>query len=97
MRFTANGPSIPDELLEARDSGRVVFFCGAGVSLARANLPDFFGLAKEVLDFLGEPEDGVARKVLKKAIEIGDEIDVSGLISADRVFGFRFRASKRGC
>ncbi len=32
MRFLENGPSIPDELLLARDQGRVVFFCGAGVS-----------------------------------------------------------------
>ena len=43
MRFVANGPSIPDELLTARDEGRVMFFCGAGVSRAYAGLPDFFG------------------------------------------------------
>ena len=35
MRFIANGPSIPDELLTARDDGRVIFFCGAGVSRPR--------------------------------------------------------------
>ena len=52
MRFLANGPSIPDELLEARDQGRVVFFCGAGVSRARAKLPDFFGLAEKVVERL---------------------------------------------
>jgi hypothetical protein len=34
LRFLAEGPSIPDELLVARDEGRVVFFCGAGVSRA---------------------------------------------------------------
>ena len=36
MRFFENGPAIPDELLHARDEGRVVFFCGAGVSQAKA-------------------------------------------------------------
>ena len=38
MQFIENGPSIPDELLNARDQGSVVFVCGAGVSQAR---PDF--------------------------------------------------------
>lgn len=32
MQFIPNGPSIPDELLVARDAGDVIFFCGAGVS-----------------------------------------------------------------
>src|SRR5688572_29693341 len=46
MRFAADGPDIPDDLLIARDEGRVVFFCGAGVSRARARLPSFFELAQ---------------------------------------------------
>ncbi len=86
MRFIENGPSIPDELLNARDEGRVVFFCGAGVSRERAGLPDFFGLAEAVIRELGVPEDSDARKVLDKAREIGNELSVTGLISADRVF-----------
>lgn len=49
MRFLANGPSIPDELLLARDEGWVVFFCGAGVSRAWAGLSDFSGLAETVI------------------------------------------------
>ncbi|KPU61997.1 hypothetical protein AN403_6135 [Pseudomonas fluorescens] len=28
MQFVANGPDIPDELLQAHEEGRVVFFCG---------------------------------------------------------------------
>ncbi len=87
MRFIENGPSIPDELLNARDEGRVVFFCGAGVSQARAGLPDFFGLAEAVIRELGVPDGSDVRKVLNKAREIGDELSVTGLISADRVFG----------
>ena len=57
MRFLENGPAIPDELLIARDEGRVVFFCGAGVSRARAGLVDFYGLAKGVIYKLGVPEE----------------------------------------
>lgn len=57
MRFNENGPSIPHELLIARDEGRVVFVCGAGVSRARAGLSDFFGLAENVIRKLGISAD----------------------------------------
>ncbi|NEK40680.1 hypothetical protein GR250_04450 [Rhizobium leguminosarum] len=87
MRFTPNGPSIPDELLWARDQGRVVFFCGAGVSLAKAGLPDFFGLAEKVISQLGIQSDSSIVKILGEAREIGTRTGVDGLISADRVFG----------
>ncbi len=53
MRFTENGPAIPDELLVARDEGNVLFFCGAGVSLAFAGLSDFLNLAGDVIEDLG--------------------------------------------
>jgi len=87
MRFIENGPSIPDDLLLARDEGRVVFFCGAGVSRARAGLSDFFGLAEDVIQNLGVSEDSQANKILNEAREIGDRTGVDGLISADRIFG----------
>lgn len=86
MRFIADGPAIPDPLLRARDEGRVVFFCGAGVSRARAGLPDFFGLARSVIHELNALDSSDACKVLNKAEEVGNELDVTGLISADRVF-----------
>jgi SIR2-like domain len=87
MRFLSNGPSIPDELLIARDEGRVVFFCGAGVSMAHAGLSDFFGLADEVIRKLGVAPDSPVCKILKEAGEIEKRTGVSGLISVDRVFG----------
>lgn len=87
MRFLADGPSIPDELLLARDQGRVVFFCGAGVSMARAKLPDFFGLAQAVTKSLGVPTEHPALKILDEARVIGARTGVDGLISADRIFG----------
>ncbi|TWU10530.1 SIR2 family protein [Allorhodopirellula heiligendammensis] len=86
MRFIDGGPALPDTLLRARDEGRVVFFCGAGVSRARAGLADFFGLAESVIRELGALADSDAAKVLQKAKQIGKELDVTGLISADRVF-----------
>jgi len=87
MRFFENGPNIPDELLFARDEGRVVFFCGAGVSRARAGLPDFFGLADKVIQSLGVPEDSPACKLLNEAMEIDKRIGINGLLSADQIFG----------
>ena len=87
MRFLREGPSIPDELLFARDEGRVVFFCGAGVSRARAGLPDFFGLADDVITRLRVPPDHPARKILIEARDMETRTGVSGLISADHVFG----------
>tara|TARA_R110000744_G_scaffold222467_1_gene341376 strand:+ start:948 stop:4769 length:3822 start_codon:yes stop_codon:yes gene_type:complete len=87
MRFIDNGPSIPDELLLARDQGRVVFFCGAGVSLAKARLPDFFGLTKKVINSLGVTSDSPVHKVLEQAREVQEKTNVPGLISADRLFG----------
>jgi hypothetical protein len=86
MRFFENGPFIPDDLLIARDEGRVVFFCGAGVS-ACARLPDFYGLAESVLEKLRVPSEHLTRKVLAEAREIGERTGASGLISADRIFG----------
>ncbi|MBT8167483.1 SIR2 family protein [Falsiruegeria litorea] len=87
MRFVEFGPDLPDELLLALDEGRVVFFCGAGVSRAKANLPDFFGLADQVLETLGVPDNAPAVKILNEAREIESRTGVPGLISADRVFG----------
>lgn len=87
MRFLKDGPTIPDNLLIARDEGRVVFFCGAGVSRAHAGLSDFFGLADDVIHTLGVPTDNPACKILNEARVIDKRTGVSGLISADRIFG----------
>ena len=45
--FVTNGPDIPERLLQAHEEGRVVFFCGAGISYP-ADLPDFCGLMDRV-------------------------------------------------
>ena len=56
MRFHANGPVIPDVLLERSDEGQVVFLCGAGVSIT-SGMPSFTGLTRHVLDFFDPPEN----------------------------------------
>ena len=56
MQFVANGPDIPETLLQAHEDGRVVFFCGAGISFP-AGLPGFGGLTGRIFDELGvEPK-----------------------------------------
>lgn len=56
MRFHSAGPSIPDILLERCDAGRVVFLCGAGVSLP-SGMPTFVGLTRYVVEFFDPPAD----------------------------------------
>jgi hypothetical protein len=68
MRFFENGPRIPDALLEERDNGNVVFFCGAGVSRP-AGLPGFLGLAEQVMAKLGAPADAKSRLLLNGALQ----------------------------
>ncbi len=52
MQFIANGPDIPETLLDAHEEGRVVFFCGAGISYL-AGLPDFQGLVDKIYECVG--------------------------------------------
>lgn len=51
MRFTATGPDIPNELIDAQKRGELLFFCGAGVSVP-AGLPSFEKLTKNVAEKL---------------------------------------------
>lgn len=87
MRFVADGPSVPDDLLVARDLGDVIFFCGAGVSQANAHLPNFEKLGRDVIRLLGAAQNSPARQLLEKAIEMGQMAGVGGLLATDRVFG----------
>ncbi|PHS65119.1 MAG: hypothetical protein COB09_04945 [Thalassobium sp.] len=65
MRFHRDGPSIPDLLLERCDAGRVVFLCGAGVSVP-AGLPDFKKLTQQVINFFDPAEDSEIRKTFNE-------------------------------
>ena len=65
MRFCPKGPNLPDELLEERDRGNIVFFCGAGVSRP-AGLPGFLDLARKVIEQLQQPADAKSRLLLTR-------------------------------
>jgi hypothetical protein len=58
MQFVANGPDIPDSLLQAHEEGRVVFFCGAGISYP-AGLPGFKGLVDEIYKRVGTTRSAI--------------------------------------
>ena len=58
MQFITNGPDIPDALLQAHEDGRVVFFCGAGISYP-AGLPGFKGLVDAIYRLLGTVPDAI--------------------------------------
>lgn len=47
MRWNIGGPDLPPELLQSVEDGRVVLFCGAGISRP-AGLPGFCGLIEAV-------------------------------------------------
>ncbi len=65
MQFVKNGPDIPERLLQAHEDGKVVLFCGAGVSY-RAGLPDFDGLVRRLYIGLGEAPSDVEDTAIRK-------------------------------
>jgi len=80
MRFFSDGPNIPEQLLEDRDNGNVVFFCGAGISQP-AGLPGFARLAEQVVEELGAPPDAKVRAMLARAMQ-----ESVGTIPLDQIF-----------
>lgn len=61
MQLVASGPDIPDALLQAHEEGRVVFFCGAGISYP-AGLPGFQGLVDAIYRLVGTTPDAIERE-----------------------------------
>lgn len=65
MQFLPNGPDIPDALLQAHEEGRVVFFCGAGISYP-ASLPGFKGLVEEIYRLNGTELSDIEREAFDR-------------------------------
>lgn len=82
MRFVRNGPDIPERLLQAHEDGRVVFFCGAGISYP-ARLPGFAGLVEKLYAALATTPNAVQQA----AIKTGQFDTAVGLLEADIVGG----------
>jgi hypothetical protein len=64
MQFVKNGPDVPEKLLQAHEEGRVVFFCGAGISFP-AKLPGFGRLVRELYKVVGVTPNAVQEQALK--------------------------------
>ncbi|SEJ63164.1 SIR2-like domain-containing protein [Azotobacter beijerinckii] len=82
MQFVRHGPDIPERLLQAHEDGRVVFFCGAGISYP-ARLPGFSGLVDKLYQALSVTPN----LVQQSAIKAGQFDTAIGLLEADVVGG----------
>ena len=65
MQFITNGPDIPDELLQAHEEGRVVFFCGAEHFLPCWVYPGFKGLVELIYQRNGTTLSEIEREVFR--------------------------------
>jgi hypothetical protein len=84
MQFVKNGPDVPEPLLQAHEDGRVVFFCGAGISYP-ARLPGFRGLVEGIYEELGEAPSVIERNALD-----GNQFDTTIGLLESRLVGGRF-------
>lgn len=82
MQFIRQGPDIPERLLQAHEDGRVVFFCGAGISYP-ARLPGFADLVKKLYAALAITPNPVQQA----AIKAGQFDTAVGLLETDIVGG----------
>ncbi len=64
MQFIKSGPDIPERLLQQHEEGRVVFFCGAGISYP-AGLPGFGKLVDRIFTELGIVQNDVEKSAIK--------------------------------
>lgn len=85
MRFFCDGPNIPDQLLERRDQGRVVFLCGAGVSL-NSGMPTFYKLTKYVVDFFDPPKDSAIETEFRPWVEDSESGEDRPKTPLDQIF-----------
>lgn len=85
MRFVAGGPIIPDDLLAERDSGRLVFLRGAGVSVP-AGMPTFPELAKYVIEKLSPSRSSEIMGAFAPWVDAKNAVPPSARTSLDQVF-----------
>ena len=93
MQFVKNGPHLPERLLRAHEDGRVVFFCGAGISMpkllaepkppARSKPLDFASLVESLYTEFGVTPN--PRQ--ERAIENGQYDIAVGLLEPEIVGG----------
>jgi SIR2-like domain len=70
-QFVVGGPRIPSEITWALEEERLVFFCGAGISIG-TGLPNFADLTLEAIKHIdGAPEDIPAHPAIRDAYCLG--------------------------
>ena len=94
MRFKADGPAIPDILLEERDAGNVVFLCGAGVSIP-AGLPGFVDLTRHVIDEVDPPQNSEIRRAFGPWIDKDSTVPGGVRLGLDHLFQLLNREYER--
>ena len=82
MQFVIDGPDIPERLLQAHEDGRVVFFCGAGISFP-AGLPGFKVLVAKLYAALAVTPNSLQQA----AIKAGQYDAAIGMLEADIIGG----------
>jgi SIR2-like domain len=65
MQFVKDGPDLPDSLLHEHEDGRIVFFCGAGISYP-AGLPGFRRLVELIYTELPTTPTELEAKALEQ-------------------------------
>ena len=69
-QFVVGGPRIPSEVIRALEEERLVFFCGAGISI-RTGLPNFCNLTLEAIKHIDSaPRDVPAHPALRDAFRL---------------------------
>lgn len=86
MQLIANGPDIPAAVLHSQEEERLVFFCGAGISMP-SGLPNFRRLVEDVRAQLGAaftPQE-------KREFDAEAYDRVLGMFELDTRFGIKAR------
>ena len=91
--LVANGPIIPVGLMNELDDGKVVFFCGAGISAGPgSDLPGFAELVDHIYATHGIEPDEVERE----ALDLKKENTVERRPNFDRALGLLERSCRLG-
>jgi hypothetical protein len=86
MQLIANGPDIPAAVLHSQEEGKLVFFCGAGISMP-SGLPSFKRLVEDVRDQLG----AAFTSQEKREFDAEAYDRVLGMFESDARFGIKAR------
>ena len=91
--LVSNGPRIPVSVMNEIDSGDVVFFCGAGVSMGQGTeLPSFAELVKYIYDENGMVPDAVEGE----ALDLAEPNENRRRPSFDKALGLLERPNRLG-